>query len=834
MAPRTTISATEHPDSNLSVQSIISLNPFRKKHPARPPLSTKPYEVFPGIWNTDATAKVFGYLDSNKPPLPNSTDERLIQRQRSNRRTHLQSTNLARKLLDRFREVHTDNGADEFSGRTHCQCVEGWDRRSQKRHDEANRGRETSQCTAMRSRMRMVSRDDELMQRGANPRTGFVSPELVADNIGGGARNGQIAAEHPKELKGGKNDMGGQWKQNDLGWSLIESPSFSPSAEDFGKEPGRALLVDKLQDQCMEVMPGVDKSVPVETTSAQIQQYQKKFPDVYTSGRVNPAEVGPRLWMPEGQRNGVQNIPRKEVGSGHPQRNGSTSTVIAQDGIRASSLSTSQNDNVRDRSVRIVTPLSAQTSNTPQCSLVDHNHQVFDSGSYPEKPPDQRTDSIKRFSFPKIYHGIGPLSEAKIPNTPKAPAAPSSTPLPPRRYVPHLDFLHSSQVSSFTSSYHRPKEIQPARSRSVKIVESKNRGNNGSPDENSGRGLRIEERGQIGLKNCATESLRASLPNSEQERRREHCVHGTQPAISSYSSTTPTPSKPALKMHNERIYKPRIVPDALGIDVEDGKRIVKVDRGAGKLREECSAAASCSCIRCDYSPSQVAAGIVTIKKALSPRNANIPRNPLQDTAGCVHVEKSIDETSGEIFAAKMRSAIGTQEQGSKKSPYQNSKGHPQLEFFGNERFTGHRAKGLDDEKHDEKNRESCVDGLVLDGSDLGVVVELWKLIALVKEKFYDSIGIRSIQRLLTEMIYHIFRTLHTSSPALEVLRMPNAKMREYLAAIKDVIRAIFYLWILLNTVIVIGKVLRLAAVAINLVWLPLKIVLLVARWFISG
>ncbi|MCJ1422662.1 hypothetical protein MMC29_000542 [Sticta canariensis] len=824
----------EIPDTNLSVRSIASLNPFRKKLSSRRPLSTKPYEVFPGIWNTDATPKVFGCLDSNKPPLPNSTDERPIQRQRSNRRTHLQSTTWARKLLHRFREVYTDHGTDDFSGRTHRQCVEGWDRLSQKRHDEANQEREASQRTAMRSRMKMVSRDDELMQRGANPRTGVVSPELVADNMEESVRDGQIAAEHRKELKEGKKDMGGKWKQNDLGWSLIESPSFGPSADDLRKEPGHALLVDKLQDQFVVMMPGVDNSVPAEITSTQIQQYEERFRDVYKSGRVNHAEAGPRLWMPEGPRNGVQNIPRKEVGSGHAQRNGSTDTVIAQDRIRASSLSTSRKDSVRDRRVRIVTPLSTPTSNSPQCSLVDHDDRGFNSGLYPENLPNQRTDSIKRFSFPKMYHGIDPLSEVKSPNTPKAPVAPSSTPLPPRGYVPHLDFLHPSQFSSLTTSYHRPKEIQPARSRSDKIVENTGRGNDGSPDRISGQGLRIEEKGQIGVQNYATEILRASLPNSEQERRREHCVHGTQPAISSYSSTTPNASKPALKVNDDRIYKNRIVPDALGIDVGDGRRMDKKERDAGKQLEECSAAASCSCTRCDYSPSSVAVGIVTTKKGPSARSANITRNPLQNRAGCIHVDKNKEETSGGISAAKMRSTIGTQTQSSKMSPYQNFEGHPQLDISGNERLIGHRATGLDYDKHDEENREGCIEGLVHDGSNPGIVIELWRLIALAEEKFYDSIGMRSIQGRLTEMIYHIFRTLHTSSPALEVLRMPNANMREYLAALKDVILAIFYLWILLNTVIVIGKVLRLAAVAINLVWFPLKIVLLVARWFISG
>lgn len=105
---------------------------------------------------------------------------------------------------------------------------------------------------------------------------------------------------------------------------------------------------------------------------------------------------------------------------------------------------------------------------------------------------------------------------------------------------------------------------------------------------------------------------------------------------------------------------------------------------------------------------------------------------------------------------------------------------------------------------------------------------------MAEQKFYDSIRMRSIQRRLIEMIEHVLLTLHTSSPALEVLRMPNAEIEEYLAALKDVIGAIFYLLVLLNIVMVTGKFLRLAAAAINFLWFPLKVVLLVARWFILG
>lgn len=813
MAP---LKPSDRAETNISFCSIASLSPFRKNLPPRSPQSTKPYEVFPGIWNTDATAKVFGYLDSTKPPLSKSTEQIPMQRQNSNHRTYLQSPALARRLLDRYREVHNDDGTDDFSRRAHRQHVEAWDRRRQERRDEAKREREASRRSAMRARMRTVSRDDELIQRGANPRTGVVSPELVTDASRESVEDDQIAVRHRKESGRKKREGSSKWKQNDLGWSLVESPSFSPSAE--SKEPGRAVLADKLQDQFVVVMPGVDNPAPAEMTPTQIQDYQERFRDIYSYGRADPTEVGLRQWMPE-PRNRVHNIPRKEVGSGHAQRNGSTDTVIIQDQLRAPSLSTPRKDIMRDRRVRIVTPLPTSASNPP----------VVDRDSYSEKVPSQTTDSINQMSYPKIHCRINHLPEAKAPGT----STPTS--LAPRKYIPRLDFLHPSQFSSPTTSYRRPKELQPARLRAVKTIEKTNRRQDASPNVISGQGLRIEEGSKMQLQNCAAEFPRASFPNLGQERRCQNVAHGTQPAITSFLPTTPKASKTALKVHNVKVHNNRIVPDALGTEVEDGTTMVKNDEGAVKqLEKHSAAAASCSCTRCNSLPSHAAIELMTSKQGLSPKSANMAQTPRQNKARYVQVNESTERTSEGICGAKRRSTTRTRTQSAKKPPGQISEGPPELDITGSERLVDYRARGVDDDKHDEQNKKSGVDGLVHEASTLGIVVGLWRLIGLVEQKFYDSIRMRSIQRRLTEMIHHMLLTLHTSSPALEVLRMPNATMEEYLAALKDVIRAIFYLLVLLNIVMVLGKFLRLAALAIHLLWLPLKMVLLVVRWFISG
>lgn len=818
----------EHPEPNLLFRSIASLSLFRKENPPRAPPYTKPYQVFPGIWNTDATAKVFGYLDSNKPPLSQSMNESPIQRQKSNRRTHLRSLALAGKLRDRYREVHTDDGTDDFSRRTHRQHVEAWDHRRQGRRDEAKKEREASQRSAMRARMRTVSRDDELVQRGANPRTGVVSPELVTDNSEESVGDSQIAVGHWKEPGRRKREGSGKWKQNDLGWSLIESPSFGPSAEDLIKEPGRVVLADKLHDPFVAVIPGVNNPAPMAPT--QIQHFQERFRDIYTSGRAKSAGEGPRQWIPEESWNRVQNIPRKEVGSGQAQRNVSTDTVIIQDQTRASFSSSLRKNNMTERRVRIVTPLSTPTSNSIECSPYDRKDRGFDSGSYPEELPCQTTNSIEQSFRPKMHHGIDHLVKAKAPTNSTPPVPPLSTSSPPRKYDPSLDFLHPNQISSLAKSYRRPKELQPAVWRAVKSVKNTSSGHDSSPNVASDQGLRIEERSQIQLPSFAAEIPTGSIPNSE-KRRLKNLVPETQPAIPSFLPTTLKASKTASKAHDERIHKNRRVPDALGID---GTRGDKKNEGAENQLEGHSAAASCSCTKCDDLQSLAAIRLLTTKKGPSPRSANIARDPLHNKAGSVPVNIDRDKTREAISGAKMNPTTGTRTQSKNKSPYQNLKGPSELDITCSERFIGHRAKGVDDDKHDEQNKQSRIERLAYEASTLGVVVGLWRLIALVEQKLYDSISIRSIQRRLVDMVHHVLRTLHTSSPALEVLRMPNANVEEYLAALKDLIRAIFYLLILLNIVMVIGKVLRLAAIAINLIWFPLKLVLLVARWFILG
>lgn len=674
MDPRTSISTGERPKTNHLFRSAASLNPFHKTPPPPPALlpPTEPYEVFPGIWSTDATAKVFGYVERDKPPPPEITDESHLKPPKSKRRINLRSPALVRKLIYRYREVHIDDGTDDFSGHTHRLHVEARDRRRQQRRDEAKREREASEESSLRARG-----DDEFIQRGANPRTGRVSPGSVTDDSG--VTYGQIDVEHQKEAEEENEEGGLKWKQNKLGWSFAESPTTGSSAEDLRNGLDRAALAKQLQDRFVVDMPGVDNGDPVQLTMREIQQYQEMFRDMRIFGKAKLSGVGPRLRLPVRSENRVQKIPRKEVGSGSAQKIGSTDTAIIQDQIRASSIQIPREGNVRDRRVTILTPPSTPMSSSPQCSLYDRDDENSGSGSYPENLPSQTTDSIKPLCCLKKHPEADQLSKVRGPITPTPPIM------------------------------------------------------NGIGD--------------------------------------------------------------AVEKHGEN-----------------------------------SAAASCSGSKCDSSRAIAAIQIVHMENSPIARNVAIARKSLPSKAACAQVNENVDDPSTGTSGAKLALTNGTQPPITDKSPFQNSDGLPKLDKTGREHLVGLRVKGVEADKLDKPNKQISSEGFEHEASVLG---GLWGLVESVEQKFYGAIRMRSIHRRLLAMIHHVLLTLNPSSPALTVLRMPNAKMEEYLSSLKDLTRAVVYLLVLLNIAVVLGQFIRLPAVAITMLCLPLNTVLWIVRGLIN-
>lgn len=72
--------------------------------------------------------------------------------------------------------------------------------------------------------MRTVSRDDELIQRGANPRTGVVSPWIPYDADSGGLTDyvSLKTVTHPRSPTGHRSGSG-RWKQDGSSWTFVDN-----------------------------------------------------------------------------------------------------------------------------------------------------------------------------------------------------------------------------------------------------------------------------------------------------------------------------------------------------------------------------------------------------------------------------------------------------------------------------------------------------------------------------------------------------------------------------------------------------------------------------------
>ena len=225
--------------------------PPKPPKPSTPHISSDRFVVAAGIFNTDATGKVFGYLDSEDLKKSGSKTTVFSFDGRTSNQTPEHSTNPIKKLIGRYKEAWEDDGTDDFCTRTHRRHIEAFDRGRQERRDDAKRQREENEKRERRGRrMRTVSKDDELIERGANPRTGLVSPFVLSDGSGDSANGGYVAKVHQLAARGRKGGSGKR-KQNSQGWCLVEGPLLSPIAQSVNEEGSRAVSAKHLDESTL-------------------------------------------------------------------------------------------------------------------------------------------------------------------------------------------------------------------------------------------------------------------------------------------------------------------------------------------------------------------------------------------------------------------------------------------------------------------------------------------------------------------------------------------------------------------------------------------------------
>ncbi|MCJ1436712.1 hypothetical protein MMC27_006094 [Xylographa pallens] len=352
-----------------NLQSLKSLH--RKPAPYLPE-QAEPYEVAPGtgILNTDATAIVFGYIDrEERQKAEQQKRSRKGKRSEPAKRNRGRSRSPIKQAYERFKEVHTDDGTDDFRNHTHRQHVEAGIRALQEKRDDSYRIWKESQDRSKRGRM--VSEDDRLQSRGANPRTGIVTPYVMSDE--GSADRGYGSDYLRAQSHQGPTMNQGSWRQDEKGWSLVEdSELLSQLPEQTTKEYGfRNLEKWRIQDHAHNPL-----------ANERISRYQhcvKKLHQEKDGNRswLDPNEPpSPRQWTSEGPSSPVfrlQKIPRKTVGSGVNYREQSTDTVVVNERLRAASLPQLQKYAKQRQRVRIVTPTHTAPSLT-SATKTPHSH----------------------------------------------------------------------------------------------------------------------------------------------------------------------------------------------------------------------------------------------------------------------------------------------------------------------------------------------------------------------------------------------------------------------------------------------------------------------------
>lgn len=98
--------------------------------------------------------------------------------------------------------------------------------------------------------------------------------------------------------------------------------------------------------------------------------------------------------------------------------------------------------------------------------------------------------------------------------------------------------------------------------------------------------------------------------------------------------------------------------------------------------------------------------------------------------------------------------------------------------------------------------------------------------------FTTLVKIEYISKWLSHMIRHTISTLHHSSPALRVIGNSDPMIGEYISAMVSVLLAVFYLLLLLNILIALGKIVKLVAKTLWLLWVSTRVIVLLLKWCI--
>ena len=811
--------------------SIATLNLFRKKPPQHPS-RVEPYEVAPGIWSTDATARVFGYFDTNKKGAESKVQSAAsdIQAPSGSQKAKRKPLPI-RSPLSECKQAHGVGRTEQYNIDTTKDEAEAVIRSRQERRDDPE---------VKRVRMRTVSRDDQLVERGANPRTGLVSPFFVSDNSeeclkGDYVAVGKVGSTGPLQRR---ETHSGKWKQDSLGWSLVESPLLSPIAQSMSDKTSRTIPRKQLEDRSLVEMPSVDDSDPEDMTDGQIKKYHEELTRAYRRGGGSLAMLDPdtlqssRQWTPEGPSTPpakLHKIQRKEVGSDVIRKSNSGNTVIINASNRASSLPTPRKDTMKRQKVRITTP-----SNTPKGSSFESCKDItkemrktdpfLGQGSRMSRMTCSSTASATQF---QSYQNAGRAhqclqKESKSSPLPTLSAAPPNSPTL-SQYLSPLQFLHSNHFANLkTSSYRRPGQLFPARLRPLRqqrqAVEDVC---TTTFTTTSTEGPRWEQRPKIQRQEGNSVVPRVKHLSTGYETTLDGYRQAFAPRKEqSYPSATlvDTPHTSGLLTGRSQAFGPT------------EKAVPARDLAGTRYQRKTPMPADClGQPPCEDWPRNLASP-TRITQGLSLGSANVVRQQTQRNqsgGGSTPTYGHPGNKSEAVPAVRLHNITEDKEQAVLSAEL----------TAGVDSRVGLARNWDEVEKEGERADLTTVmqeEALARRRSALRKAADVTLSLNTAEGWAEPLAKLEFIQQLLNQMVCHIMRTLHHASPALTTMRTADATTGDHFRAMKDLALAAVYLLALLNLFMLLRGMLVFASKVLYWVWHPVQAILMIIGWCVVG
>ncbi|KAK0511262.1 hypothetical protein JMJ35_005835 [Cladonia borealis] len=866
--------------------SIAVLNPFRKKSipDSSIPAPVKPYEVAPGIWNTDATAKAFGYIDTDDDHKRSKSKNQSVRRTKSNGRDRSEVPKRKPVPISarttQFQVAYTHNSSGDSNNRTSANNEGDQGRAGREQKDYARESGRKSERRNRRSRMRTVDSDDRLTVRGANPRTGLVSPAIFSDNSDSSPVEDYINIRKPPISR----NRSGKWKAEGQGWSLVESPRLSPIPQSTPGQQSRQASMKNLQDKLLLEIPGVDSPEPEDMTEQRTREYQEKVARIHkkegSGAMVDPDTLpSPRAWTPEGPStppNRLQKLlRRKPVANEMRPRDDSADTVIRDEQKRASSVPTPRQARERHHNrVRIVTP-----SNTPRDSSLE-THTEKKATTSPEnpflglqQPISSQTANATQSQYTRLaqreeVQGLAPPNmqqqshsrlfpqtkpqEGVHLRTHRENQSPSNEDLDPpatltlSQYLPRLQFMHPSHFANLEKPPScRPAQTLPARLRPLdqqrKVVEDACISTSTFTTTLSGSPAR-ERRPRMQRHGGSRGVPKASHHPPEAGELEESC-----PLAGSPMSKQPSCTRLTEETQDPRHGKPCHI--GLAHQVMPQRDEAEVIHPIGVPLDSADYQTKVASQGAEHAARLAVLGEIHNRPLQGPQprkrstptsecgrlrlgSANVMREHAQKRSygdGCTPTYGRRGENGNEIsaewgFVANAEDDVGS------RAVHPIDPTEYAVRSDGSAWFAGHWAESAQAEGHLGSVVGKDVKALERRQPISKSAARAKLFLRAFEDWLQLSVKLSWVQHRLYKMARHVLRTFHHNSPALTVLRSPNAKPQDYLVAMKDISLAVAYLLVLLNVYMALRKLFMMAMRVVYWVCHPVDLVAVAFEW----